>query len=122
MNICIPYPYTHKLNPSIDLETYEFRRILSDTENINLVSDMDSADFVFFINDLKLMNPCIHNRFRSTWDHDMIAQIKNHKNYHKEVIIDFRDWTEIEKSVPSDALPHFHRYFKRSIVNKKTCL
>ena len=118
MNICIPHPYTHELN-LVDIDHYEFHRILSDMENINLVSDMDSADFVFFMNDIRLMNPRIHNRFRSTWDHDVIAQIKNHKNYHKEVIIDFRDWTEIEKSVPSDALPHVHRYFKRSIVDKK---
>ena len=89
MNICLPYPYTHELNGSTDPVAYEFHRVLSNMENINLVSDMDSADFVFFTNDLRLMNPYIHDRYRSCWDHDVINQIKSHKNYHKEVIIDF---------------------------------
>lgn len=54
-------------------------------------------------------------------DMDMVNAMYNHKNYEKEIIIDYNDWTDT-RNVPNEVLDKIGFYFKRSMVVNKSDL
>ena len=112
--ICLVNPFT---TPHAS-EAYHFYLALKRNKNVILV-DFDEADYLFFINDARR---CWEKPWYNaeTFNHTIIDKIKNHRNYNKEIIIDYSDCRDINSSAHKNVRPHVYRYFKRSIVDRKT--
>jgi hypothetical protein len=112
IKICFVWPF----KGDIFGESLEFYNALKIKSNIILVDEFEEADFLFFMMDIR---NCMNLPWYDINDMkaDIVENIKNHKNYNKEVIIDYNDFTDT-RGVPPDALPFIKKYFKRSVVDK----
>ena len=114
MKICFVWPWSTE----ILCEPLEFYTALKNKSNIILVDNFDEADFIFFIMDIRnCMNMPWYNN--TVMNENVLQQIINHKNYEKEIIIDYNDWLDT-RNVQDDAFPFVKKYFKRSVVDKNT--
>ena len=117
MKICFVWPW----NSEIQGESLEFYNALKNRNNIMLVNTFDEADYIFFMMDIRnCMNMPWYNV--NEMNQTVLQDIINHKNYEKEIIIDYNDWTDT-RNVPDEIFLLVKKYFKRSIVNKSlNCL
>jgi hypothetical protein len=114
MKICFVWPW----NSEIQGESLEFYNALKNRNNIMLVDTFDKADYIFFMMDIRnCMNMPWYNV--NEMNQTVLQQIINHKNYEKEIIIDYNDWTDT-RNVPDEILPLVKKYFKRSVVDKNS--
>ena len=114
MKICFVWPW----NSDIQCESLEFYIALKKKKNIILVDTFDEADYIFFMMDIRnCMNMPWYNV--NEMNQTVLQQIINHKNYEKEIIIDYNDWTDT-RNVPDEIFPLVKKYFKRSVVNKNS--
>lgn len=111
--ICLVNPFLHPYEG----ESYHFYLALKYHHDI-ILSDFDQADYLFFINDVRRLER-YDNRIL---DPIMVEKINNHRNYHKEIIIDYNDWTIINHNAPKLIRNQVYKYFKRSIIDKKVIL
>ena len=112
MKICFVWPFKTEILG----ESLEFYNALKQKSTVCLTDNFEEADYLFFMMDIR---NCMNLKWYNTNDlkNDVLENIKNHKNYNKEVIIDFNDFTDT-RGVPDDVLPFITKYFKRSVVDK----
>ena len=112
LKICFVWPF----KSDIFGESLEFYNALLKNSNVILIDNFEEADYLFFMMDIRnCMNLPWYNI--NSIKEGVLNKIINHKNYAKEVIIDYNDFTDT-RGVPSDVLPFIKKYFKRSVVDK----
>ena len=117
-NIYFFWPYKNKNITSNSTESYEFYNTLKFMKNIKLVNTFDEADYIFYMMHIRnLLDIPGHPQDMDELDIDMVNAMYNHKNYEKEIIIDYNDWTDT-RNVPNEVLDKIGFYFKRSMVDK----
>lgn len=97
-------------------EPYEFFKSLIDNDSIELVNNFKNADYVIYMMDYRNCYNMNHYN-KIILNIHLIKQMCLYRQYHKEIIIDYNDWTDT-RNVPNNILPLVKKYFKRSIVNK----
>ena len=113
MKISLPWPF----KDDISGETYHILNALKKRNDIELVDNLDEADYIFFMMD-------IYNCWNCSWysndcfNQEILNKIKTNKDYHKHIIIDYLDFTTTSNSVSDEKLDKVFKYFKRSIVNR----
>ena len=112
IKICFVWPFKTEILG----ESLEIYNALKQKSTVYLTDNFEEADYLFFMMDIRnCMNLKWYNK--NDLKDDVLENIKNHKNYAKEVIIDYNDFTDT-RGVPDDVLPFIKKYFKRSVVNK----
>ena len=114
MKICFVWPF----KSNIEGESLEFYNAILKKDYILLVENFSEADYIFYMMDIR---NCINMPHYNLTDmkEDILQQIYNNKDYHKEIIIDYNDWTDT-RNVPDQVFPFVKKYFKRSVVDKNT--
>ena len=113
MKIYFCWPFNYTLISKYT-EPYEFYNYLKEKNDIILVNNFDEADYIFYMMDIR---NCYSQYNINELDINIVNDIKKHTNYHKEIIIDYNDWTDT-RNVMNEMLHKVGFYFKRSIVNK----
>tara|TARA_Y100001958_G_scaffold158593_1_gene156945 strand:+ start:4795 stop:5793 length:999 start_codon:yes stop_codon:yes gene_type:complete len=100
-------------------EPCEIFSVLQKHPKVELVNDFDECDYVIYMNIYRnILNlPYIE---RSSLNIEAVQKMYNFKDHHKEVIIDYNDWTDL-RNVPANILQNVYKYFKRSVVYKPGC-
>lgn len=112
------WPYKNKNITSGSTEPYEFYNTLKIMKNITLVNTFDEADYIFYMMCTRnILNIPDNPPNIDELDMDMVNAMYNHKNYQKEIIIDYNDWTDTFNA-PNEVFDKIGFYFKRSMVNK----
>ena len=115
MKIYFFWPFKNKIPTRNQTESYEFYTALKNMENITLVNSFKEADFIFYMMDLYV---CYDRGDASSFDINDLNNLKNHKDYEKDVVIDYGDWLNICGYLSIAKLKLIGKYFKRSVIKK----
>ena len=97
-------------------ECYEFLIRLQKHPDVKLVDTFEQADYIIFMMDTR---NCWNLPQRSMkFNQSVVEKIKRHKDYHKDIIVDYDDYTDL-RNVEPEILDKVFLYFKRSVVDKK---
>lgn len=118
MKIYLFWPFNDPICKSTS-ESYEIFSVLQKHPNVELVNDFDECDYVIYMMDIRniLNSPNIDC---STLNMEAVNKMYNYKDHHKEIIVDYNDWTDL-RDVPANILHNVYKYFKRSVVYKPGC-
>lgn len=101
----------------MDMESLEIFNGLKMNKDVQMVKTFEEADYIVFTMDTRNFWNLPH-RGRIRVKEDVMNQIKNHKDYHKEIIVDYNDYTDL-RNVEDSIVNKVFLYFKRSIVNRR---
>ena len=113
MKIFFVWPFDEPISG----ESLEFYTGFKNNDVI-FVNTCTEADYIVCMMDIRncLMMPHYRN---AKMNMNVINEMNSNTNHSKEIIIDYNDWQDL-RNVPDNILPFVGKYFKRSIINKKT--
>ncbi len=114
MKIFFCWPFESSIEEST--ESNEFYCALKNRNDVELIDDFNGADYRIFMMDIHNCVNMEHYK-NANFKQDIISKIINHRDYEKDIIIDYNDWTDTRCCYP-DSLMLLKKYFKRSVVDK----
>lgn len=113
MKIFFVWPF----NEPISGESLEFYNGFKNS-GVTFVNTCCEADYIVCMMDIRNCLSMPHYR-NAKINMDIVNEMNSNTEYNKEIIIDYNDWQDL-RNVPSDIITKVHKYFKRSIIDKKT--
>ena len=114
------WPFKNQTRPSNgSTESYEFYNTLEKIDNVELVSDFQEADYVFYMMDLRNCPELPHHKEQiENLNMELINKMKKCEKPEKDIVIDYNDWVDT-RNVPENELNLIGKYFKRSVIKKE---